>query len=256
MINIATTHAHTIINTHITRAGSASGAKYPELSTCHVANMCPRTGDIVQRLTAQGYSDTSTWARGQAWAMLGFAQTYVWTKEVEFLRTACGLTEHFASRLRSAPACVEVVRNGVKTGRYVPLWDFDAPVDEKDPLRDSSAGMIAANGMLVLSNALVSIGEFDDAQRYLELALAIVQDTIALCYANDSLKLQLKKTEAGSFEVEAVADNAEESFEGLLKRATANYNENWTDKYFNHGLVYGDYYFLEFGNRLLQQGYC
>ena len=74
-----------------------------------------------------------------------------------FLETACGLAEHFIARLEVAPASVEVQVKGGKAGRYVPLWDFDAPIDENDPLRDSSAGMIAANGLLIISNCLMLI---------------------------------------------------------------------------------------------------
>ncbi|KAK2608894.1 hypothetical protein QQS21_002607 [Conoideocrella luteorostrata] len=254
LIDIATIHAHTIRKTHLSQEGSSTGSKYPQYSTCHVANVCPRTGDVVQRLTAQGYSDTSTWARGQAWAILGFAQTFMWTKDIVFLNTACGLAEHFMSRMESSPACVE--KNG-KIGRNVPLWDFDAPIDESDPLRDSSAGMIAANGMLVISGALVSVGDFAEAQRFLQMSLAIVQDILAMCYSLDELHLEVEKRPDGSTRVTAknVADSSE-PFDALLRCSTANYNRDWTDKYYNHGLVYADYYLLEYGNRLLQLGYA
>ncbi|KFG77587.1 putative glucuronyl hydrolase [Metarhizium anisopliae] len=253
LIDIATTHARTVCKTHLRREDSSSGSKYGELSTCHVANMCPATGQIVRRFTAQGYSDTSTWARGQSWAILGFAQTYMWTKDVVFLHTACGLAEHFMSRMESSPPCVEV---SGKVGRYVPLWDFDAPVDEKHVVRDSAAGVIAANGMLVISGALASLGHYADAQRILESSLAIVEDTLALCYATDGLELVVEQREDGSARVVARSLEQEaEPFDALLRCATANYNRDWTDKYYNHGLVYGDYYLLEYGNRLLQLGY-
>lgn len=253
LIDIATIHAHTVRKTHLRQEKSLAGSKYPELSTCHVANVCPKSGDVVQRLTAQGYSDTSTWGRGQAWAILGFAQTYMWTKDITFLNTACSLAEHFISRMECSPSCVE--RTG-KVGRYVPLWDFDAPVDENDPLRDSSAGMIAANGMLVMSGALVSLGNFVDAQRFLQMSIAIVQDTLALCYPTDELELFVQQGPDGSTKVIAkTTAGSTEPFDALLKCATANYNRDWTDKYYNHGLVYGDYYLLEYGNRLLQLGY-
>ena len=224
--------------THLRKIPNTSRTEY---ATCHVADVCPSTGEVRKRLTAQGYADESTWARGQAWAVLGYAQTYVWTKDRVFLETACGLADHFIARMEDSPACVEEGR----AGRYVPLWDFDAPADEAAPLRDSSAGMIAANGLLILANALAALGE-DDAKRYLGYAMKIVADTIALCFAHDGAKL--------------VTDGAKvmtkgDVFEGILKRATANYNANWSEKWFDHGLVYGDYYFLEFGNRLLQMGY-
>ncbi|POR32099.1 Hypothetical protein TPAR_09553 [Tolypocladium paradoxum] len=45
---------------------------------------------------------------------------------------------------------------------------FDAPVDENDPLRDTSAGLIAANGLLVLHGALTATGDFKCAQRFFQ----------------------------------------------------------------------------------------
>jgi hypothetical protein len=183
---------------------------------------------------------------------LGFAQTYVWTKEEVFLETACGLAEHFVHLMESAPACVE--RNGV--GRYVPLWDFDAPVNESNPLRDTSAGTCAANGMLIISSALMAQCDTAGAEWFLGKALAIMRDTLALSYASDELQIQTKLRADGSTKIVAVAKNdLEQPFDAILRNATANYNINWSDKYSDHGLVYADYYLLEFGNRLLQFGY-
>ena len=256
LINIATIHAHTVRRTHLMKQPTPedSSSTYPLFSTCHVANLCPDTGRTRQTLTAQGYSDTSTWARGQAWAILGYAQTYMWTKDPVFLSTARGLADFFMIRLETSPACVEVERNGRRVGRHVPLWDFDAPVDENDPLRDSSAAMIAANGMLVLYGALTAAGDLDGAQRYLHYALTIVNDTIALCYVSDCLELAVTECSGGRRVVARAVDGCTEPFEALLRCATANFNENWTEKFANHGLVYGDYYLLEFGNRLLNAG--
>ena len=256
LIDIATTHAHTVRKTHLREVTPSKGSKRPQYATCHVANLCPETGEIRQRLTAQGFSDSSTWARGQAWAIMGYAQTYSWTKDPVFLETACGLAEHFIDRMETAPQCVEIEQaDGGKTGRYVPLWDFDAPIDEKNPLRDSSAGVIAANGMLLMYSAMMASGNSTDGLRFFQYAMKIVKDTLELCYATDELKLVLRGTANG--DVEAVAESANASvpsFDAILMKATANFNENWTDKYYDHGLVYGDYYLLEFGNRLLQMG--
>lgn len=220
--------------------------------------MCPKSGKLLQRLTAQGYSDTSTWSRGQAWAILGYAQTYSWTKDETFLQTACGLADYFIDRLMKAPNCVEQVRSGVRVGRFVPLWDFDAPVDEGSPLRDTSAAMIAANGMILIANSLAAVGDFNLFQKYYQAAMTIVRETITLCYAQDKLELVVQEDASGCLKVDTKtsSDSIENSFDCILKCATANFNENWTDKYANHGLVYADYYLLEFGNRLLQLGYA
>jgi hypothetical protein len=44
------------------------------------------------------------------------------------------------------------------------------------------------------------------------------------------------------------------SFDGILERSTANFNQDHADRTWDHGLVYADYYFLELGNRFLDMG--
>lgn len=156
--------------------------------------------------------------------------------------------------MQSSPSCVD--DRSVMAGRYVPLWDFDAPADSEDPVRDSSAGVIAANGMLIMSNAFLALGRSSDADRFLHMSTTVVQHTLDLCYAGDELQLSVEQSADGKPKVIATAvTGTAQPFAALLRCATANYNKNWTDKYYNHGLVYGDYYLLEYGNRLLQLGY-
>lgn len=265
---MAATHARTVMDTHLrpeprpAGAYSARGYHGQLYSTCHVANFDPRSGRLQWRKTAQGYADNSTWARGQAWAVLGYAETYVWSKDAIFLRAACGVAEYFILRLEDAPSCVESPAGvtsqsenspgrGHLKGRYVPLWDFDAPVDHENPLRDTSAGLIAANGMLILSQALRGCGEHHLSQHFLEAALKIVQDTIDLSLATERAEL-VSVGDDGHIGCRDAEPG--KTFEGIIKNATANNNENALRKYANHTLVYGDYYLIEFGNRLLKMG--
>ncbi|KAL2788189.1 Six-hairpin glycosidase-like protein [Aspergillus keveii] len=248
LTDIATTHARTVIRSLLRPEDSKNG--YPLYSTYHVVNFDPHTGAIKQHRTAQGYRAESTWARGQAWAIHGFAQTYNWTKESEFLTTACGLADYFLHRLETSPACVErPVPGGKRTiGRYVPLWDFDAPI-EGEPLRDSSAGVIAANGLLLLSQSLTMAGDMTLARKYFGAAVRIVTDTIEFSYSQERARLVAVGDEVG---VEDVM--AGQRFDAILKNATANHNAQDHDRYSDHGLVYADYYLLEFGNQLQRMG--
>src|SRR6201746_41420 len=75
LLQIAVTHARTVLE-HIVRN---------DFSTFHLVNFDAKTGKIKQKMTNQGFSDDSTWSRGQAWAMLGFTQVYTWTKDPQFL---------------------------------------------------------------------------------------------------------------------------------------------------------------------------
>ncbi|PLB44152.1 Six-hairpin glycosidase [Aspergillus steynii IBT 23096] len=258
LAEMAAAHARTLLETHL-RPETLTGRGYKGqlYSTCHVANIDPSSGALKWRWTAQGYDNESTWARGQSWAILGYAQTYLWTKDPIFLDAACGVAEYFLYRLETAPSCVEIECNEFATGegprkggRYVPLWDFDAPVDVVEPLRDSSAGVIAANGLLILSQALTSVGRDALARRFLDAAIDIVRDTIDLSLATEQARLLYGDTDV---HVEDCVPGS--TFEAILKHGTANNNENARRRYRNHGLAYGDYYLIEFGNRLLEMGF-
>lgn len=251
MAEAATTHAKALIKA-LLRPETDDSVGRTMYSTFHVVNFNPNDGSIKQKRTGQGYAANSTWARGQAWGILGYSQSYNWTKDPEFLDAAMGLAEYFIFRLLKSPDCVEVPVTGENRtkGRYVPLWDFDAPIDESAPLRDSSAGIIAANGMLVLSQALAGIGSYDLSERYRSMAIRIVKDTLDFSLAQE--KSKIVSNEDGTFAVQDLDPSAH--FEAILKNATANHNAKDYKRYWDHGLVYADYYLIEFGNRLLKMG--
>ena len=140
------------------------------------------------------------------------------------------LADHFLSRLAFAK----------HHHPYVPLWDFD---DGAAPfLRDTSAGMIAANGLLILHQQMGS-----ESSPYLDAALHIVKDTIDLSLTTDPAPLVVNRA-SGKI------DTPEPEWPSILKNATANNNEFAIHRYSDHGLVYADYYFLELGNKFLRMG--
>ena len=260
----AKVHAHKLLRTllrHETGLYSKrEGYTGPLFSTAHVANFDPATGLLKEVRTGQGYSKDSTWARGQAWGILGYSQTFRWTGDSEFLTAACGLAEYFLLRLETAPDCVErTVLAGEEVdfqsqhrrcGRFVPLWDFDAPVNKEKPLRDSSAGIIAANGILVLAECLIARGEHALGSRYLEAAVLLVEDALAFSLADEKASIVVH---GNKVKVEDAHLNG--TFDAILKNATANHNASDYRRYSDHGLVYGDYYLIEFGNHLLRMGF-
>jgi hypothetical protein len=155
--NIAISHARTTQRQHIR----------PDHSTYHVVNFEQSTGTIKAKITNQGFSDSSCWARGQAWAITGFAQTYAWTHDISFLNTARESADYFLAHLPE---------NGV------PYWDFDAPVTEDTPT-DTSAAMIACYGMILLHEALVVLGQ---QSPYLKGALHILTGVCATKMSADA----------------------------------------------------------------------
>ncbi|KAH8549473.1 Six-hairpin glycosidase-like protein [Umbelopsis sp. PMI_123] len=119
--DIATTHAETTLKNHFR----------PDNSSYHLIVYDTQSGDVKHKLTHQGYADESTWSRGQAWALYGYAVAYKYTKDPKFLEATKKFTEMFLSKV---------------TDEGVVYWDFDV---ERPTYWDVSAGMIACSGMLL-----------------------------------------------------------------------------------------------------------
>ena len=109
----------------------------PDGSTCHTFYFDPDSGAPRFGRTHQGHADESTWSRGQAWAIYGFALSYRYTRDERFLETARRTADVF---LANTPA------DGVV------YWDF-AFADGSGEPKDSSASAIAACGLLELGSA-------------------------------------------------------------------------------------------------------
>jgi unsaturated chondroitin disaccharide hydrolase len=124
--------------------------------TAHEAIFDIATGAFVRQSTHQGYAPGSTWSRGLAWAIYGFAAIARLSGAEEFLRTARRCAECY---LRRAP------------DNLVPPWDFDAPNDGKQPL-DSSAAAITASGLFDLAEL---VHDATDKVRYRRAAHRILE---------------------------------------------------------------------------------
>ena len=105
-------------------------------STFHRLTFDPKTGAYLGPVYGQGYNmSTSTWSRGQAWAMYGFAKGYAATGNPTLLDVAQRTIGFWNQQV--APGCV-------------PAWDLD--VWSAFAPRDSSAASIAAAAMLLMAD--------------------------------------------------------------------------------------------------------
>lgn len=111
-------------------------------SVCHILSFDPETGAFIEPLGGQGLSGTSAWSRGNAWALHGLAIAY----------RAAGLQRYLDTAKRVAHYYIAALPDD-----HVPYWDFRVDSVENEP-RDSSAGAIAASGVLELA-ALVPAAE-------------------------------------------------------------------------------------------------
>jgi hypothetical protein len=204
-------------------------------------------------MTNQGWRDHSTWSRGQAWSIMGFSQVYTWTKDIKYLHTAIKCAEYFLRRCREG--------EGKWHHPLVPLWDFDAPIsDPAEPLRDVSAAMATANGLLLIHQSLQSLPVakasqlVDPSTNFLDVALEIVSQTLDMSYDRDLASFERPGKSQMNGVHSAEIKVRESGFDAILRNSTTNWNPDAHKKYKDHGLVYADYYLLEFGNKLLRAG--
>jgi hypothetical protein len=122
-------------DTHIARA--AAHIVRSDASTFHTFYMDAETGKPFYGKTHQGYSDTSCWARGQAWGIYGFPLVYRYNADAGLLVLAKKLANYFLNRLPDDGIC---------------YWDLHF-TSGPEP-RDSSAAAIAACGLLEIEKSL------------------------------------------------------------------------------------------------------
>lgn len=199
--NIAITHAKTTLKNQFRE----------DFTNYHVVNYDPETGEMLNQATCQGYSDNSVWARGQAWAIYGYAMMYRETGEKEFLEASEKMADWYLNNLPED---------------LVPLWDFNVGQEGYNPeeksyavkfkgenLRDVSAAAITASG-------LFELGELTKKKEYTDKAIQMLH-----VLGSDKYRAQL-------------GENA--NF--LLMHSVGSIPHiNEIDK----PLVYADYYFLE-----------
>jgi hypothetical protein len=158
----------------------------------HESLFNPVNGSYRSAGTQQGWSPFTTWTRGLAWVILGFAE------QIEFLATVepaeldpCeGAAAVDAVCLRAARATAEFyIANTAADG--IPPWDTGAPAlvglgdwrsRASEPLNDcepfdSSAAAIAAQGLLRLGRILSARGDAPAGGRYTAAGLTVL-DTL------------------------------------------------------------------------------
>ncbi|TGV04202.1 glycoside hydrolase family 88 protein [Flavivirga rizhaonensis] len=152
--NMAINHANTTIKNHFR----------PDNSSYHVVDYAPETGEVIKKITNQGFADESIWARGQAWGLYGFTVMYRYTKDIRYLEQA----EKIAKLVMSYSNLPD---------DKIPYWDMDAPNIPNEP-RDASAAAITAS-------ALYELMEYSqNKMEYLKFADTIMKSLSSEAYLN------------------------------------------------------------------------
>lgn len=137
--DIAISHANTTLKHHIRE----------DYGTYHVVDFDTLTGAPLHQATCQGFSDNSTWSRGQAWMIYGYTMMYRETQDPVYLNTAICLADFYLTNLPED---------------LIPLWDFNVgqpgytpesksyAVEFQEKLKDVSAAAIACSALFELGN--------------------------------------------------------------------------------------------------------
>lgn len=110
--------------------------------------------------TAQGKNDNSTWARGQAWGVYGYALAYKYLKDEKFIKLFKKVTDVFLSKLPED---------------YICYWDLDFTKEDKEE-RDTSSNSIAICGILEMVKYLDD--NDPDKERYIKYASLMMKSLI------------------------------------------------------------------------------
>lgn len=171
-------------------------------SVQHMVIFDSETGEVIEKAGGQGFDANSAWARGCAWAIYGLTLSYKYTKNNEFLEAAKKTAHYFIANM--------------KDDKY-PVWDFRLPKDGEIKYKypDSSAGAIAACGLLLLSKYVTKF----EASLYADAGEDMLKNLYYECATNEDIEE-----------------------EGLIKHATGHFPEQ---KNLDVPIIYGDYFFTE-----------
>lgn len=200
--DIAITHAETTLKNHFRN----------DFSTYHVVNYDTITGAFQDRGTSQGYTDASTWARGQAWAIYGYTMVYRETQNPKFLNAAISAADFY-------------LENKNLPEDKIPYWDFDVEDKNMSPdwINKNNLSLLKrdASAAAITSSALFELSEYaqNKKQHYQQAAKTIL--------------FNLSKF----YTAESGTNN---NF--LIKHCVGSFPHN---EEIDVPLVYADYYFLE-----------
>jgi hypothetical protein len=192
----------------------------------------------------KGYSGFSTWTRGLAWAICGFAEELelidsLSDKNLEILGGRHAVEDFMVKAAQAT--CDFYIENTPVDG--IPYWDTGAPrlqylgdykSNPSDPFNnhepiDSSAAVIASQGLLRLGKHFEELGQFEDSKKYCQAGLTVIKTLFSDKYLSKDL-----------------------SHQGLILHSVYHYPKDWdykphdSDMPYGESSMWGDYHAREF----------
>lgn len=137
---VAVRHYHSTIENAVREDASAYHTYYFDVET----------GEPLHGKTRQGYSDTSSWARGQAWLIYGIALFRTYCPQEDAIYVFEAITNYFLNRLPKD---------------FVSFWDLIF-MDGSEQSRDTSATAIAVCGMNQMDKFLPESNQYKLVYKY------------------------------------------------------------------------------------------
>jgi unsaturated chondroitin disaccharide hydrolase len=233
--HIAVTHANTTLRNHYR----------PDYSSYHVVDYDTATGDIIAKKTAQGYADSSAWARGQSWGLYGYTMVYRSTHDPRYLEQARHIA-HFILANPNLPA------------DKIPYWDYNAPgippAGATGAATSTAAGSTKAGisaGSPAGSRNMMMTGPLRDASAAAILASALIELShyVAPKEGRDYLNVaeQIIVTLSSNVYKPVVGSNG-----GFILRHSVGNLPGHSE--IDVPLTYADYYFVEAMLRYIELG--
>ena len=169
--------------------------------TAHESVFNTKDGNYRCPNSQQGYTGFTTWTRGLAWAMCGFAEQLEWIEtleghELEFFGGKMAVESFMLKAARAT--CDFYIANTPIDG--IPYWDTGAPglvhlenylqrpsdpYNSHEPV-DSSAAAIGAQGLLRLGRYLQNKGDGDSGQHYWQAGLTVANTLFSEPYLSQN----------------------------------------------------------------------
>ena len=116
------------------------------------------------RGTFQGYADSSSWSRGQAWGLYGFILAFRETRDRVYLDQSIRIANY-------------ILGHDNFPGDCIPYWDFNSP-DIPGTQRDAAAAAVLASAFIELS----TYEEVENSQHFLVIAENIINSLASQGY--------------------------------------------------------------------------
>jgi rhamnogalacturonyl hydrolase YesR len=144
---IAVSHANVTLKNHFRS----------DYSSYHVVDYDSINGNAIRKSTHQGLNDSSSWSRGQGWALYGYTMCYRETKNKVYL--------HAAQRIAGF-----ILNHKNLPEDKIPYFDFDAKPGKTTP-RDASAAALIASALYELS-----LYDESTSKQYIDAANLIIKN--------------------------------------------------------------------------------